>query len=417
MDDAILTYVDLNGHLILAGYLWVHSKQGRQHVSFEYDRAWLKNPHRFALDPALQLSEGAFHASMDKPLFGAIEDSAPDRWGRILMRRAEKKLAAKEKRHPRTLSEIDFLLLVDDETRQGALRFKKNEKDSFLTVYEKHSIPPLISLGKLLMASDRVLQDTDTDEDLRLILAPGSSLGGARPKASVRDKDHHLAIAKFPKKDDEIDVIAWEAVALTLAQKAAISTPEWRLESIKTSRILISRRFDRMQNFRIPFLSAMSALQARDNELHSYLEIADIIHQISTRPQKDLKDLWRRIIFNILISNVDDHLRNHAFLYSKDLGWTLSPAYDLNPVPIDIKPRVLSTMIDLNDASASLELALAVGSYFYLDSTEMKQVIKEVASATSSWRTVASHLKITKKEIDRMASAFEHEDLKRAMSF
>ena len=162
------------------------------------------------------------------------------------MRRAERKFAAKEKRHPRTLTEIDFLLLVDDETRQGALRFKKKPEAPFLTTYEKNSIPPLLFLGKLLAASNRVLTDSDTDEDLRLILAPGSSLGGARPKASIRDKDDHLAIAKFPKKDDEIDVIGWEAVALTLAKKANITTPEWRLESKGNRRILISRRFDRV---------------------------------------------------------------------------------------------------------------------------------------------------------------------------
>lgn len=415
MENAILTYIDLNGTLTLVGHLWIHSKQGRQSISFEYDRAWLKTPNRFSLDPALQLSEGAFHASVDKPLFGAIEDSAPDRWGRLLMRRAERKFATKEKRHPRTLTEIDFLLLVDDETRQGALRFKKKPDGPFLTAYEKNSIPPLLSLGRLLAASNRVLTDSDTDEDLRLILAPGSSLGGARPKASIRDKDDHLAIAKFPKKDDEIDVIGWEAVSLTLASKANITTPEWRLESKGNRRILISRRFDRVQNKRIPFLSAMSALQARDNEPRSYLEIADAIRQMSVFPQSDLHVLWRRMVFNILISNVDDHLRNHAFLYSDPAGWTLSPAYDLNPTPTDIKPRVLSTTIDLIDPSASLELAFNVGAYFELSHTEMKQIAKEVALATAEWQTTAKKLKITKRETDRMASAFEHEDLKKAI--
>lgn len=276
MDNEILTYIDLNGTPILVGHLWVHSKQNRQSISFEYDRTWLKMPNRFALDPALQLSSGAFHASTEKPLFGAIEDSAPDRWGRLLMQRAEKKFAAQEQRHPRALAEIDFLLLVDDMTRQGALRFKKNPNGPFLTTYETNSILPLLSLGKLLVASNHVLQDSDTDTDLRLLLAPGSSLGGARPKASIRDKDGHLAIAKFPKKNDEMDIISWEAVALILAAKASIPTPQWRLESIKNHRILISRRFDRFQNKRIPFLSAMSALQARDNEPHSYLEIADV---------------------------------------------------------------------------------------------------------------------------------------------
>lgn len=414
MENVIFTYIDLKGIPILVGHLWVHSKQGRQSLSFEYDKSWLKMPNRFSLDPALQLSEGAFHASIDKPLFGAIEDSAPDRWGRLLMRRAERKFATKEKRHPRTLTEIDFLLLVDDEARQGALRFKKAVDGPFLTAYEKNSIPPYLSVGKLLAASNHINQDSDTDEDLRLILAPGSSLGGARPKASILDKEGHLAIAKFPKKDDEIDVIGWESVALTLAAKAHIDTPQWRLKSIRTQRILISRRFDRCQKIRIPFLSAMSALQAKDNEPHSYLEIADAIRTMSAFPRNDLRALWRRMIFNILISNVDDHLRNHAFLYSDTAGWTLSPAYDLNPTPIDIKPRILSTAIDLIDPTASLELAFNVGSYFELDKTEMKEIAKEVALATSEWRTTAKKLKIAKKEIERMASAFEHEDLKKA---
>jgi serine/threonine-protein kinase HipA len=339
MENAILTYMDLNGIPTLVGHLWVHSKQSRQSVSFEYDRMWLKMPNRFPLDPALQLSEGAFHASIDKPLFGAIEDSAPDRWGRLLMRRAERKFATKEKRHPRTLTEIDFLLLVDDETRRGALRFKKELDSPFLTTYENNSIPPLLSLGKLLAASNRVLQDSDTDEDLRLILAPGSSLGGARPKASVRDK----------------------------------------------------------------------------NEPHSYLEIADAIRQMSASPQNDLRALWRRMIFNILISNVDDHLRNHAFLYFDTTGWTLSPAYDLNPTPTDIKPRVLSTAIDLIDPSASIDLAFNVGDYFEVSHTEMKQIAKEAARSTSEWQITAKKLKIPKREIDRMASAFEHEDFEKAI--
>lgn len=411
MDNAIFTYIDLKGETTFVGYLWIHTKQGRQSASFEYDKTWLKHPDRFALDPALQLTHGTFHASADKPLFGALEDSAPDRWGRILMRREERRKAIKEKRHARTLTELDFLLLVDDETRQGALRFKQNPDSPFLTTYEKNSVPPLISLNKLFSASSRVLQEKDTDEDLRLLLAPGSSLGGARPKASIRDKDGSLAIAKFPKKDDEIDVIGWEAVALTLAKKAGLLTPIWRLEIIKTGRILISRRFDRVQHLRIPFLSAMSILQAKDNESHSYLEIADAIRTMSSHPKNDLHQLWKRIVFNILSSNVDDHLRNHAFLYANTTGWTLSPAYDLNPTPTDIKPRVLSTLIDFHDSTASIELALMVGSYFHLELSEMKQMVKEVAKATSFWRKIAADFKIPKKEIDRMASAFEHKDL------
>jgi serine/threonine-protein kinase HipA len=232
----------------------------------------------------------------------------------------------------------------------------------------------------------------------------------------VRDKDGHLAVAKFPKKDDEIDIIGWEAVALELAQKAKITVPEWRLENVGRQRILISRRFDRQNNRRIPFLSAMSALSAKDGELHSYLEIADAIRNISASPQSDLHDLWRRIVFNILISNVDDHLRNHAFLYAGLAGWRLSPAYDLNPTPVDIRPRVLSTAIDLADSTASLDIALDTASYHELEAQDAKRIVKEVAASVSQWRETALKYKISKAEVTRMASAFEHDDLKKALS-
>lgn len=415
MEQAILVYVDLMGIPMKVGHLWGRFRNGRESMSFEYDRNWLNHPKRFSLDPALKLVTGSFHAASDKPLFGAIDDSAPDRWGRLLMRRSERKSAKHEKRTARALKEIDFLLMVDDEGRQGALRFKKEEQGPFLTTYDKNHIPPLISVGKLLTAASHVMQDSDTEEDLRLLLAPGSSLGGARPKSSVRDKDGHLAIAKFPRKDDEINIIAWEAVALSLANKAGIQVPEWRMETVARQQILLSRRFDRKKNIRIPFLSAMSVLEAKDNEMHSYLEIADAIRQMSASPKEDLEALWRRIVFNVLISNVDDHLRNHAFLYSGIPGWRLSPAYDLNPTPTDIKPRILSTAIDLIDPSASIDIAVSVAHYFDLDNLQAKKILKEVGSAAALWREEATKLKIKKVEIDRMASAFEHDDLQKAI--
>lgn len=377
MEQAIWVYLDLEGIPIKVGQLWGRYHNGRESMSFEYDREWLHHPNRFSLDPSLNLVSGSFHASPDKPLFGAIDDSAPDRWGRLLMRRSERKNAEREKRTARTLKEIDFLSMVDDEGRQGALRFKKKGQNSFLTTYDVNHIPPLISVDRLLTAANHVLQESDTEEDLRLLLAPGSSLGGARPKASVRDKDGHLAIAKFPKKDDEINVIGWEAVALVLATKAGIKVPEWRLESVGRKQILLSRRFDRKMNIRIPFLSAMSVLGAKDNEMHSYLEIVDAIRQMSTSPKEDLEALWRRIVFNVLISNVDDHLRNHAFLYTNMSGWRLSPAYDLNPTPTDIKPRILSTAIDLIDPTACLDIAVDVASYFGLDTYRQKKLSKK----------------------------------------
>ncbi|MEI6242087.1 MAG: type II toxin-antitoxin system HipA family toxin [Chlamydiota bacterium] len=415
MEQSFIVYVDLEGDVIKVGQLWSHYRNGKENMSFEYDRSWLQHPKRFSLDPALKLFPGSFHASPDKPLFGAIDDSAPDRWGRLLMRRSERKNAEKEKRTPRSLREIDFLLMVDDEGRQGALRFKREENGPFLSTYEKNHIPPLVTVGRLISAVNHVLEESESEEDLRLLLAPGSSLGGARPKASVKDKDGHLAIAKFQRKDDEIDVIRWEAVALTLASQAKIRVPKWRLESTKNQTFLLSRRFDRMKTIRIPFLSAMSALGAQDNQTHSYLEIAEAIRQMSTSPQEDLEELWRRIVFNVLISNVDDHLRNHAFLYTGLTGWRLSPAYDLNPTPVDIKPRVLSTTIDLQDPRASLDLAFDVADYFGINNPQAKKIVKEVSSVTASWRKEAIKFKIKKSEIDRMGSAFEHEDLQKAI--
>jgi serine/threonine-protein kinase HipA len=268
----------------------------------------------------------------------------------------------------------------------------------------------------LLSAAEHVMSDTDSDEDLRLLLAPGSSLGGARPKASVRDRDGHLSIVKFPDKGDEINAVLWEAVALTLAAQAGISVPAWRLETVAGKPVLLLRRFDRDEGRRLPFLSAMSMLDARDNEARSYLEFVDILRQHGAAPKADTHTLWRRIVFSILISNTDDHLRNHGFLWAGPAGWRLSPAYDLNPVPTDIKPRVLTTAIDLDDGTASLKLAHEVASYFELDPKEARQIAAEVGRAAATWREVAIKIGLPASEIDRMASAFDHDDLVAAVS-
>jgi serine/threonine-protein kinase HipA len=222
---------------------------------------------------------------------------------------------------PRTLNEIDYLLLVDDEARAGALRFAETEGGPFLRQEEAKRIPPLLELPELLSAAEHVMEDTDTEEDLRLLFTPGSSLGGARPKASVREKDGNLAIAKFPRKDDAIHAVLWEAVALRLAQNAGIPVPTARVEIVADKPVLLLRRFDREGARRIPFLSAMSMLGAKDNETRSYLEMVDALRQYRAAPKEDMEALWRRIVFNILISNTDDHLRNHGFLYAGSDGW------------------------------------------------------------------------------------------------
>lgn len=409
METECLVYVDLTSKSYLAGRLWTRMRKGRESASFEYDKEWLANPLRFSLEPALALGPGPFHT--DSPLFGAIGDSAPDRWGRTLMRRAERRRAASQGQTPKTLSEIDYLLMVDDEARQGALRFARGEGDPFLAEGGPHKIPPLIDLPRLLTAAEHVLNDNESDEDLRLLLAPGSSLGGARPKASVRDTDGQLALAKFPHEGDDFNTVVWEAIALTLASDARIVVPNWRLVFIDKKPVLLLRRFDRTQATRIPFLSAMSMVNAKDNELRSYLELVDALRQYGAAPKEDIRMLWRRMVFTILISNTDDHLRNHGFLYTGAAGWRLSPAYDLNPVPVDIRPRVLATAIDLDDSTASLNLALDVAGYFDLSHEDAIEISTEVGAAVSKWRHVAAKFGMTPGEIDRMASAFDHVDL------
>jgi serine/threonine-protein kinase HipA len=313
------------------------------------------------------------------------------------------------------LQEIDFLLLVDYEVRLGALRFAEREGGPFLREAGVKRIPPIVELPKLLAAAQRVIDEKETDEDLRLLLAPGSSLGGARPKASVREKNGSLAIAKFPRRDDDYNAVLWESVALTLAEKAGIEVANGRVEKIGKKPVLIVQRFDRAAAVRIPFLSAMSMLGARDNQQRSYLEMADALRRYGASAKRDLEALWRRIVFNVLISNTDDHLRNHGFLYVGADGWQLSPAYDLNPVPTDVKPRILTTAINEDDGTASLELAMNVAAYFDVDAARAKKIAKEVAQAVTKWRTAAAKAGVKDAEINRVASAFEHTDLKKAL--
>jgi serine/threonine-protein kinase HipA len=413
MENEALVYVDVDGAPRLAGRLWTRARNGNESATFEYDRTWLAHAERFSLEPALKVGPGPFHTLPGRPLFGAIGDSAPDRWGRVLMRRAERRRAEKARQAARTLHEVDYLLQVDDESRAGALRFAVTEGGPFVADGSA-KIPPLVELPKLLAAAKRVVQDTDSDEDLRLLLAPGSSLGGARPKASVWDRDRRLALAKFPSPSDEVHTILWEAVALTLAKKAGIDVPVWRLEAIGRQSVLVLRRFDREGAVRVPFVSAMSMLGAADNEQRSYLELVDVLRQHGAAPKADMQALWRRIVFSVLISNTDDHLRNHGFLWTGPAGWRLAPAYDINPVPADVRPRVLSTAIDLDDSTASLELALSVAGHFGLVLAEARRVAGEVGRAVGKWRAVAGKLGIGAREVERMGSAFEHGDLKMA---
>jgi serine/threonine-protein kinase HipA len=277
-------------------------------------------------------------------------------------------------------------------------------------------VPALIELGRLLQVTERILRDEETDDDLQLIFAPGSSLGGARPKASVVDQHGHLSIAKFPKETDEYSMETWEEIALRLADRAGIATPRHALLNIAGKAVLLSRRFDRVGLARIPFLSAMAMTGSRDGERGSYPEIVDALTRYGAQAKADAQALYRRVAFNVLISNVDDHLRNHGFLWFGQAGWSLSPAYDLNPVPTDLKARVLATNIDLDEGTCSIGLLEDAAEYFGLGLAPARKIINEVATATAGWRDVAKEVGARAAEITRMASAFEHDDLERALA-
>ena len=413
MDD-IEVHVDLNGRTERVGLLRRHARRRLNAVTFEYDDAWLENDSRFALEPALQLTPGLFSPSPNQRLFGSIGDSAPDTWGRRLMQRAERLRAERERRTVRTLGEVDYLLGVADETRLGALRFRPVGETAFQAPAGT-GVPALIDLPRLLRITERILHQEETDQDLRLIFAPGSSLGGARPKASVIGKQGHLSIAKFPRENDEYDLEPWEEVALRLAEKAGIATPHHGLVTVLGKEVLLLRRFDRVGDVRIPFLSALAMTGAADGERASYPELVDALARHGSEPKTEAVELFRRMAFNVLVSNVDDHLRNHGFLMQGPNGWSLSPAYDLNPTPTDLKARVLSTNIDLDEGTCSIDLVESVAGYFGMGLARAREVVREVGDATRQWRAVAGEVGVSRAQIERMASAFEHDDLAMAL--
>jgi serine/threonine-protein kinase HipA len=408
-------HIDLHGRTRPIGLARSNRVRGSETILFEYDASWLSDPDRLSLEPALALTRGTFAPRPGLPTFGSIGDSAPDAWGRRLMQRSERRLAEREGRVVRTLADSDYLLGVADATRLGALRFRRPGEEPFLAP-TRGGVPTLVELGRLLRITERILRDEETDEDLPLIFAHGSSLGGARPKASVIDQHGHLSIAKFPKETDDYSVEMWEEIALRLAMQAGIATPQHELIEVAGKLVMLSRRFDRAGAIRVPFLSAMAMLAARDGERGSYPEIVDALTKHGAQGKSDSHALYRRVVFNVLISNVDDHLRNHGFLWRGKAGWTLSPAYDLNPVPVDIKARVLTTNINLDEGTCSIDLLEAASEFFGLTLLQARAIIKEVATVTAKWRDTAKGAGARSADINRMTSAFEHDDLKRAVA-
>lgn len=409
----IEVHISLYGTSIRVGTLYRQPARHRESVTFEYHPDWSNHAASFSLEPGLAVGKGRFHPGSGREMFGSIGDSAPDTWGRRLMQRAERRAAQKEGRPPKTLQETDFLLGVSDVSRLGALRFKQLGDEAFQKPTEE-GVPGFIQLPRLLASAERIERNEETDDDLLLIFAPGSSLGGARPKASVVDAKGGLAIAKFPKDTDEYSIEAWEHIALILAAQAGICVPHHELLRVADRSILLSWRFDRSGVTRVPFLSALSMLQLQDGDRASYLEIIDELSEHGADVRADARELFRRMVFNILISNVDDHLRNHGFLWRGAAGWRLSPAYDLNPVPTDLKARILTTNISMDEGTCSIALALAQAELFGMRLAEAKTIVSEVARAVATWRAVARQVGQTEKQIDRMASAFEHEDLQLA---
>lgn len=410
-DRRVEVFVEVEGDDLRAGELWSHRRRNRESATFAYVPEYLEHPAAFELDPALPLRDGLQQTPTGREIFAAFGDCAPDRWGRALIGRAERRRAKAQNQTGRSLGEINYLLGVRDDMRQGALRFREPETETFLA-REDEGVPALVGLPRLLAAAERVDREEEDDEDLRALLKGGSSLGGARPKAHVIDETGRPAIAKFPKpSSDRWEVIRWEAAAQQLARLAGIEVPASRLIEVSRRGVLIVDRFDRAGGQRIPYVSAMTMLEATDGDSGSYLEIAEVIETHSPAATEDLARLWRRIAFSILISNTDDHLRNHGFLRLSSAGWSLSPAFDLNPEP-EPGPRHLKTAIDFAETEARIDVLLDVAEAFRLDEKKAREILGEVGEATSTWRQVAEAAGLQRSAIEAMAPAFEHAEAK-----
>lgn len=394
------------------GTLYSEIVRGKEIFSFEYDKGWLKSKFAQVIDPDLQLFSGTQYLPGSKNNFGIFLDSSPDRWGRVIMQRREAIIARREKRPAKTLMESDYLLGVYDENRIGGLRFKEEPDGPFLNKDENLSAPPWTSISELQEASLKFEKDEGTDSEhlrwLNMLIAPGSSLGGARPKASIYDSAGNLWIAKYPSVNDTKDIGGWEMVVYNLAAKCGINITEAKVEKFSNHQhhTFLVKRFDRIKKERIHFASAMTMLgYTDDKDSHagaSYLEIADFIIKYGARVNEDLRELWKRIVFSICVSNADDHLRNHGFILSEK-GWMISPAFDINP---NQTGTGLSLNISGNDNSLSFELALETAEYFRLDIDEAEKIADEIKSNVSSWKAVAEKYGISKREQSSMEKAF-----------
>ena len=398
----------------LMGTLFSERIRGKEIFSFEYTKDWLKSGSAQNLDPDLQFYEGVQYLSNEKSNFGLFLDSSPDRWGRLLMKRREAAYARIEERVEKKLFETDFLLGVYDEHRMGAIRFKEDETDLFLNDNTSLASPPWTSLKELEEISLKLEDKNAVDNPeyikwLNMLVHPGLSLGGARPKASVIDNNNHLWIAKFPSKMDTINTGGWEMLANQLAKKAKLNISHGMIEKFTSNYYTyLTKRFDRTnKGERIHFASAMTLLGYSDGddflEGVSYLELAEFIIRNGANVNQDLEELWRRIVFSIAISNTDDHLRNHGFILTKT-GWKLSPAFDINPIA---EGQGLKLNISENDNSLEFDLALDVIKYFRIKEKKAIDIIMNIKDTVKPWRKVADSLHLSRNEQEIMKKAFQ----------
>ena len=392
------------------GTLYVNSLKGEESYSFEYDREWLKKTSlKITLDPELMSYSGRQYP-FGKTIFGLFSDSSPDRWGRVLMNKRERILAGKEGRKPAKLYDSDYLLGVYDETRLGGIRFKTEPNGAFLSADKKTAAPPWASLRTLEEAA-RNFENEDialSEKWLNQLIRPGSSLGGARPKATVIDPKEQLWIAKFPSRNDENDSGAWEMVTHDLAEICGLHVPEAKLEKFsKLGSTYLVKRFDRILNKRVHSASAMTLLGKTDGasvaEGTSYLDIAAFIKSYGAQPKRDLIELWKRIVFNMAVSNTDDHLRNHAFIFTEN-GWRLSPLYDVNPVPYGDE---LSLNVDEADNSINIDLAIETAVRFGISRTDATNDAKDIlVIVRENWEKLATAYGLSRRLIEEMRPAF-----------
>ena len=409
--------VCLGDDMVEVGTLVFEASGNRRLASFAYADAWLANPARFALSPDLPLVTGYQFRANKSPdqstFFGCFADTEPDGWGRMVITRdhaKQRKAPGGDQLAAGLLNDFDFLLRVNDYSRIGALRLRDEKGVFHRPSGGRRDTPPLIELPRLLSASKAVEENKETTRDLEYLRGRGTSLGGLRPKCSLVDADGSLAIGKFPSVKDTRSVVHGEVLALNLAKAAGINAAAARVVDSAGVPVAVVTRFDRLNGKRLMYLSARSLMDAAPAEQYSYVDIADTIRMYGSQAAADLQELWRRLVFNILISNVNDHLNNHGFLHHAFGQWKLAPAFDLNPFPD--KERALKTWISEDSGDgASLTDAIAIAPLFGLAKNPAAAVLGEVKSAVRNWKKLARKIGMSDVDVKSFAPAFEHSEL------